>query len=150
MAGGGGVEYYFGHSFTNNDMTCQDFRSRDAMYDQSRHALSFFSSNAVPFWDMSNRNDMVVSNSTWCLAESSGKNIVVYLITGGIQSVNVTGFASSMTWNVGWYDPRVGGSLQRGSVTTISGGAVRSLGSAPHSVDQDWAVLLQCYEGCPP
>jgi hypothetical protein len=150
MAGGAGVEYYFGYSYPENDMTCQDFRSRDAMYDQSRHALNFFSTNAIPFWDMSNRNDLVVANSNWCLADTSGKNIVVFLITGGIQTINMTSFASSMAWNVGWYDPRVGGSLQSGSVAILSGGAVRSLGSAPYSVDQDWAVLLKCFQGCSP
>jgi hypothetical protein len=150
MAGGAGVEYYFGYSFPNSDVTCQDFRSRDALYDQSRHALNFFSANAVPFWEMTNRKEMSVTNSTWCLADSVGQNIVVFLIVGGDQSVNVTGFASGMEWNVGWYDPRVGGSLQSGNITTLSGGGIRSLGPAPYSVDQDWAVLLQCSEGCPP
>jgi hypothetical protein len=119
------------------------------MYDQSRHALNFFSSNAVPFWDMSNRNNLSINNTTWCLADTSGTNIVVFLVIG-VQSVNVTGFASSMTWNVSWYDPRAGGSLQSGSVTILSGGGVRSLGSAPYSVDQDWAVLLKCFQGSPP
>jgi hypothetical protein len=119
------------------------------MYDQSRHALNFFSTNSVRFWDMTNRNDLVVGNTTWCLADTSGKNIMVFLITGGIQSVNMTGFANSMAWNVGWYDPRLGGSLQSGSVAILSGGALRSLGSAPYSVDQDWAVLLKCFQGCP-
>lgn len=148
MAGGGGVEYYFGYNYPNNDMTCQDFRSREAMYDQSRYALNFFSNYAIPFWNMSNNNAMV-SNSNWCLADASGKNIVVFLISGGTATVNVTAL-SGMTWTVGWYDPRVGGNLQNGSVTTISGGAVRPLGSAPHSSNKDWVVLLQCSSGCPP
>lgn len=29
MAGGYGVEWYFGYASPNSDLTCQDFRSRD-------------------------------------------------------------------------------------------------------------------------
>jgi hypothetical protein len=149
MAGGAGVEYYFGYNYANSDLTCQDFRSRDAMYDQSRHALSFFSEYAIPFWDMSNRNS-IVSNSNWCLADTAGKNILIFLIAGGAATVNVTSFGGSKTWTVGWFDPRMGGTLQNGSVTQLSGGTVQPLGSAPYSSNRDWAVLLRCASGCPP
>jgi hypothetical protein len=33
MAGGAGVEYYFGYQRPQSDLTCQDFRSRDLMWD---------------------------------------------------------------------------------------------------------------------
>lgn len=39
MAGGAGVEYYFGYSFPDSDLTCEDFRSRDNMWTLSRYAL---------------------------------------------------------------------------------------------------------------
>ena len=33
MAGGAGVEYYFGYSLPENDLLCEDFRSRDRSWD---------------------------------------------------------------------------------------------------------------------
>jgi hypothetical protein len=62
----------------------------------------------------------------------------------------LTAFDGIMTWTVGWFDPRSSGSLQNGSVTTLSGTTIQSLGSAPHSGNRDWAMLLRCSSGCPP
>ncbi|MDX1285411.1 MAG: DUF5060 domain-containing protein, partial [Draconibacterium sp.] len=38
MAGGYGVEWYFGYDSPHSDLTCQDFRSRDLFWDQNRYA----------------------------------------------------------------------------------------------------------------
>jgi len=50
LAGGFGVEWYFGYASPNSDLTCEDFRSRDLFWDQNKHALHFFE-NEIPFWD---------------------------------------------------------------------------------------------------
>ena len=42
MAGGGGVEYYFGYRLAENDLVAEDFRSRDQSWDYCRLALEFF------------------------------------------------------------------------------------------------------------
>ena len=42
MAGGAGVEYYFGYQLPQNDLGCEDFRSRDKSWDYCRIALEFF------------------------------------------------------------------------------------------------------------
>ena len=52
MAGGAGVEYYFGYKLPQNDLVCQDFRSRDKSWDYCRIALNFFHQNDVPFHEM--------------------------------------------------------------------------------------------------
>lgn len=39
MAGGAGVEYYFGFRFRESDLTLQDFRSRDQLWDQVSNEL---------------------------------------------------------------------------------------------------------------
>ena len=41
MAGGAGVEWYFGYSYPHSDLTAQDWRSRDQMWDYTRYALEF-------------------------------------------------------------------------------------------------------------
>ena len=42
MAGGAGVEYYFGYVLPDNDLTLENFRSRDKSWDYARIALTFF------------------------------------------------------------------------------------------------------------
>ena len=42
MAGGAGVEWYFGYKHPHNDLNAEDWRSRERMWDQTRIALEFF------------------------------------------------------------------------------------------------------------
>ena len=41
MAGGAGVMYYFGYQLPENDLKCEDFRSRDKSWDYCRIAQEF-------------------------------------------------------------------------------------------------------------
>lgn len=145
MAGGAGVEYYFGYKFSNSDLTCEDFRSRANMWKQSRHALDFFTSNNIPFQDMSNDDDCVLGDDNWCLTD--GETFVLYLKLGGFA--NWQG-VSDASYSIKWYDPMNGGALQDGSVTAIIGVPVgfQSIGFSPSLNDaKDWVVLLRC-EDC--
>ena len=45
MAGGAGVEWYFGYKHPHSDLTCQDYRTRQKMWTQCRYALEFFQNN---------------------------------------------------------------------------------------------------------
>jgi hypothetical protein len=47
------------------------------------------------------------------------------------------------SFDVRWFDPRHGGPLQQSNVTTVTGGGLRLLGSAPSDTDRDWACLVQ-------
>ena len=51
MAGGAGVEWYFGYEYENNDLNCEDWRSRDILWKQTDYALEFFR-NYLPYGDM--------------------------------------------------------------------------------------------------
>ena len=64
----------------------------------------------------------------------------LYLPTGGEAKLNLYGNESS--FNVQWYNPRSGGELQTGLVTTVTGPGIISLGEPPEDADQDWAVLV--------
>jgi len=48
MAGGAGVECYFGYQLPENDLLLEDFRSRDQSWDYCRIALGFFRDHAIP------------------------------------------------------------------------------------------------------
>jgi Putative collagen-binding domain of a collagenase len=153
------VEYYFGYSYANSDLTCQDYRSRANMWAQSRYALDFFRLNNVPFQDMTNGNSRV-SNNNWCLVERSvGRYMVVYLRVGGTATVDLKGLGSNpgvtnpsdTLVSVDWYDPKHGGVLQKGSVRSLQlDASSQSLGNAPSNTgsQQDWVVLLRCTRGC--
>ena len=81
-AGGAGVEYYFGYRLPQNDLNCEDFRSRDHSWDYCRLALDFFRTHHVPFWDMTNADALVgnrsLDNSRYCLAKPGAVYVVIY------------------------------------------------------------------------
>ncbi len=143
MAGGAGVEYYFGYNLIENDLDCEDWRSRDQMWDYNRHALEFFYDNSIPFWEMETRNDLIDnaanSNTKYCLSKP-GEIYVIYLPNGGTTDLNLEGFANNFT--IEWYNPRTGGLLETGSVTMATGAGVVNVGNPPADATEDWVVLL--------
>ena len=143
MAGGYGMEHYFGYIYPHNDLNAQDWRSRDMYWDQARYAVEFFKNNNVPFWEMKNHNSLIGNleddNSKYCFAKP-GETYVVYLPDGGTTDLDL-GEARGR-FQVSWYNPRTGGILQEGTVSRVSGGRVVSLGTAPVDLEQDWVILI--------
>ena len=141
MAGGAGVEYYFGYQLPENDLICQDWRSRDKSWDYCRIALEFFPANRIPFWEMKNANSLVGNpkndNSKYCFAKS-GELYLVFLRDGGRTKLDLTGARGNL--KVQWFNPRTGGKLADGSVKSVAGGEVVALGNPPADADQDWVV----------
>ncbi|WP_303316250.1 DUF5060 domain-containing protein [Flavivirga abyssicola] len=137
MAGGAGVEWYFGYKYAHNDLKCEDWRSRDLLWDQTKHALDFFQKH-VPFTKMHAADNLTDNPNDYVFAEN-GSTYVVYLPTVTDTKIDLYSFNSK--FNVKWYNPRTGGSLQKGSVKTIKGGGVVSIGLPP-SKDKDWVALI--------
>jgi len=50
---------------------------------------------------------------------------------------------SGKEFSVQWYDPRNGGALLEGSITTVVGNGIQSLGNPPSEQNKDWVVLLK-------
>jgi len=145
MGGGGGLEYYFGYKYVENDLVCEDWRSRDQSWDYCRHAIGFFHDNKVPFWEMAPADPLVDNsdskgNDKYCLAKK-GVAYVVYLANGGSTQLDLSGVNGD--FEVRWYDPRTGGALKSGSVKTVRGGERVSLGNPPGAPGQDWVALVR-------
>ncbi|WP_460185587.1 DUF5060 domain-containing protein [Thermopirellula anaerolimosa] len=144
MAGGAGVEYYFGYKLPQNDLLCEDYRSREQSWGYCRVALEFFALHEIPFWRMSNADGLVGNaksdNSRYCLA-LPGQVYVIYLPSGGTCSLDLSGAPGD--FSVKWYDPRRGGELQTGSVRRVVGGGFASLGQPPADEREDWVVLVR-------
>lgn len=162
LAGAAGVEWYFGAKFPSNDLTCEDFRTRDRLWELTRHALDFF--EKIPYWEMRPLAETIQPSEAFCFG-NPGRVYAIYLpsaaslagdAAGGnpIQSprapvLDLTG--TSGTYSVRWFNPLEGGPMRTGSIQTVSGGAPRSLGNPPSlqvqdqtvpSDQQDWVVLI--------
>lgn len=141
MAGGAGVEFYFGYDYPDNDLDAEDFRSRDRFWDYVRHALRFFDAY-VPFWRMEPRSDLT-DWRRWVLARP-GEVYVVYLPEGGQAMLRLAD--PGTVYSVRWYDPRTGGELRTGTVERVmapDGGGPASLGSPPGDDTGDWVALIR-------
>ncbi len=135
MGGGSGVEWYFGFKFPNMDINCEDWRSRDRMWDQTRYALDFFR-RYLPFWEMQPDNSL--AEGAYVLAKP-GQVYSVYLPKGGATMLKL----AEGNYTVQWYNPRAGGPLVYGRLRAVSGPGPASLGEPPSDPEKDWAVLVK-------
>lgn len=134
MAGGGGVEFYFGYSLPQDDLDCEDFRSRDTMWDYTRHALTFFN-NYLPFDEMESDDDLV--SKGYCFGKA-GERYAWY-----ISDASQTAFfdvPGGNTYQAYWYDPRNGGSLIPEQLVT--GGGKFYVPTPPSATDEDWVMFF--------
>lgn len=139
MAGGGGTEYYFGYQNHNNDLGCEDWRSRDQVWDFTKIALDFFH-QYLPFGEMESRDELVDGARSFCLAKE-GEVYAIYFPEGGTGKLDLIGQAGD--FEVHWYNPRTGGELLAGSVSQFSGTMVNALGDPPTDADLDWVALVR-------
>lgn len=142
MAGGAGNEWYFGYKVAHSDLTCQDFRSRDKWWDFCRYSLEFM--NSIPFSEMINRNDLIANSADnikegFCLAKE-GSHYVVYLPAGGSKMLDLSKVSGE--FDVQWFDPRNGGQLQVGSVSSVKGGQIVSVGNPGSKIKEDWVAYI--------
>jgi len=137
MGGGSGVEWYFGYSFPHNDLNCEDWRSRDHMWDLTRYALEFFY-NYLPFWEMKPADDLLGGSGAYCFAKP-GEIYAVYLPTGTVNGLNVL----KGQYKKEWYNPRTGGQLIPGVKKDVTSDGFIQIGLPPAELDKDWVVLLR-------
>ncbi|MEM6768480.1 MAG: DUF5060 domain-containing protein, partial [Bacteroidota bacterium] len=76
LAGVSGVEWYFGAQYAHNDLSCEDWRSRENMWKQTHIAMDFFQ-DYLPYWEMAPQPDLISMESGYCLA-AEGETYVVY------------------------------------------------------------------------
>jgi len=144
MAGGAGVEYYFGYQYVENDLICEDWRSRDRSWDYCRLALEFFHDNNIPFWEMTNHDELVSNvrhdNSAYCFSKTD-EVYLVYLPNGKSTKLNLS--QATGDFSLSWYNPRTGGELQLGSVASVIGGGIVQLGQPPSDATLDWLAVIR-------
>lgn len=147
MARGSGCEWYFGYAFPHADLDCEDWRSRANMWAQTFTATDFFQ-RELPFWEMEAADTLTPDASDYVLAKK-GFVYAVYRPSGGATTLDLQ--TSSDTYTVEWFDAKVGGSLQTGFVTTITGPGPQSIGAPPSGgAGGDWCAVIRRQQNLPP
>ena len=143
MGGGSGVEWYFGYEYPHMDLNCEDWRSRDVMWDQTRYALQFFHQH-LPFWEMWPANDLADGRGAYVLAKE-GEIYAVYMPEAHRTQMTL----AAGEYRLRWYDPRNGGALKTGDRATVKVGEIR-MGedssvrlTPPSEPSKDWVALLE-------
>ncbi len=137
LAGGGGVEWYFGYRFPHNDLACEDFRSRENWFKQSTIATQFI--GQFPLEEMSCHDELVNARGAYCLAKTGGVYIV-YLPAGTYDAKLQVDIEDPFF--VRWLNPREGGELKEGSITSLQGKGFQNLGDPPSDPEEDWVVVI--------
>ena len=142
LSGGAGVEWYFGAKHVSNDLTSEDWRLRDQLWEITNHAKVFFE-KYLPYWDMTPAHDLVNLKEAYCFGKAN-EFYVLYLPTSDTYQIDLR--EATGIFSVQWYDPLSGGDLQEGSIRTLKGGAKQSIGTPPENNSrsaQDWVVLVR-------
>ncbi|MDX1420536.1 MAG: choice-of-anchor D domain-containing protein [Rubricoccaceae bacterium] len=140
FAGGAGVEWYFGYAHPHDDIDLEDFRSRDRLWDYTRHAVTFVEEH-LPFTEMRNvpASSVGGDSDTHLFVEDAsdgGWARAAAYFANGTDSFDLP----EGTYTLSWFDPRNGGGLQPGGL--LEGGASVAVGSPPSAPSEDWVVLL--------
>ncbi len=145
MAGGTGVEWYFGYQTCAGDLTAEDWRTRDRLWDYTRHALDFFREH-LPFTEMESADALLAGADGYVFAQP-GEVYALYLAPGDASSASLA--LPAGTFDIRWFDVRNGGALQTGTVAEVSGGGTRALGAPPANAGEDWAALVTASDAGP-
>ncbi|MGL1936558.1 MAG: DUF5060 domain-containing protein [Fibrobacterales bacterium] len=132
MAGGAGAELYIGGGV---DITEQNYRNYQEYYTIASIAAQFMMDHVG--FDVMKPGDSFINNG-WAL-KKKGQEYLLYLPNGGSPSVTLP----AGTYTIRWFNPRIGGALQKGSKTQIAGGSAQSIGAAPATTGQDWVVRIR-------
>jgi hypothetical protein len=139
MAGAGGVEWYFGYRYPHNDLTLEDFRSRDIWWGQSTIATQFFKTH-LPFTEMASMNQLLEGPQGFCFAKP-GEVYAVYLSSGSYPARIILDTDKEFT--VKWFNPKSGGTLTEGTILTIKGPGKKDFGLPPGDQGNDWVAVIK-------
>lgn len=142
MAGGAGVEWYFGYQHPHNDLNLEDFRSRAEMWRQTSLAVEFFQGHLSPA-EMRPADQLATADATaYCLATRAA--VYAVYLTRGDSGAQVE--LSPGKYRVQWFDPIDGGELQAGSIDQVATSGLKpsfkAIGSPPREGDRDWLALV--------
>ncbi|MGI9531410.1 DUF5060 domain-containing protein [Lutimonas sp.] len=143
LSGAAGLEWYFGAKFPHNDLSSEDWRQRNQLWEITNHAKRFFTEQ-LPYWEMQPDHQLVGGSPSFCF-KKSGEVYALYFPKNDGYNIDLSD--DTNVYSIHWFDPLAGGALQQGSLTAITGGQVLSLGTPPEKKiktrKNDWVALLR-------
>lgn len=133
MAGGGGVEYYFGYAFPDSDLTANSWRSRASVWRDINTALVFFQRH-LRFWEMEPMDSLALTPEKVYVFGKTESIYAYYFYGEGVARIRVP----NQKYRVQWYNPREGGGLLTGNPPTVQGPDIYRI----RLVNTDWVLLL--------
>ena len=118
-------------------MACEDFRSRENWFKQSTLATQFV--GQYPLEEMTCQDELVNAEGAYCLAKT-GEVYIVYL-PAGTQNATLQ-VDTERPLSLEWFNPREGGEVRQGSITSLEGKGLKSLGHPPADPQKDWVVVV--------
>ena len=136
FAGGWGIEVYV----AGQDLTLDDWNSGvlPNVWDYMKHGIDFM--DLIPFTQMDGDNSKISGTGNIAFVDENNTYAAYLPSANGNPTLDIGN--TSDTYTVKWYDPRNGGSLVDGTVTSItSNGSLQNVGAPPNSTTSDWVVL---------
>lgn len=149
FAQAGGVGIYPGWtSYPQNDLTMDDYRSRDTIWAFMKKAQVYF--NNFPYWACYQADTIMGDNDDYALAMDP-YNIAFYLSDGGDLLAKLPNDPNAL-WELSWYDPITGQfqtypSFVQGTYPINSNGF--TVIPNPTNNTKDWAGFLVSYNTSP-
>ena len=143
LGGGGGVEWYFGYQGTFGDLSSEDWSVAQPLWDNTKYALDFMHAY-LPLTTMQTGNNLFSASGGGYCFYKAGEVYAIYLKNGG-YALDVMLTVPPGTYYISWYNPRTGGALLNGSLTTSAtptGGTI-NMGRNPASDSNDWVMLVR-------
>ncbi|MDX2302389.1 MAG: putative collagen-binding domain-containing protein [Microscillaceae bacterium] len=109
------------------------------MWNLTRNALDFFRTY-VPYWEMSNFDDLTSATNDYCFAKP-GEVYVVYLPQGDATELNFENYEGE--YQVLWFDPKTAETFSGDPLIVSLDQNVLSIGTPPTNPNSDWAALIR-------
>ena len=145
LAGGFGVEWYFGYQSPHNDLQANDYRSRDLFWEQNAIARRFFEQQ-VPFHRMRPLPQSLPLKFLYVFGIPDEHYLV--MVENPVEFNEVRLDSPGKRYQIEWFNTRKGGELVSGTLDEIvARDTPVSLGLPPADIGSDWLVVLEVVEG---
>ncbi|MEM7375059.1 MAG: DUF5060 domain-containing protein [Bacteroidota bacterium] len=142
MAGAAGVEWYFGARYEGNDLACEDWRSRENMWDQTRFAIDLF--DEIPYWEMEAMDELMEPKGPWLFGHPRKGIYLIYFVEWGNYTIQLP--TALGRYEELWYNPRTGKKYPGQEANLNDRNGTISVSAPPEDPQKDWALLIQYKE----
>ena len=143
LAGAAGVEWYFGAKHPHNDLTSEDWRQREKLWELTEISKQFFELH-LPYAQMTACSNKAMDDAEVYCSQQAHNLFVLYMQKGTSFNVQLPlGIGTSKIYDIYWFDPVQGGELQRGSKESVKNETFIYIGQPPKNHQTDWVIVLK-------